>query len=303
MSFVQIEFAPFLLIVFGLWLLLRSRRAFALGWLLAASLVFYGFKQWWVLPIIIGYCLVDWLTGLWLQRTQRPRLALALGVGFNLLLLCFWKYTPLLVETAAAQLGWESIHLQQVASDHWVVPMGISFYAFTGIAYMTDIYRGVVAAEKSLWCYALFTSFFPHLVAGPILRPSEFLAHLRPGRMPTRPLDMAEGAFLIGRGFFKKRVLADSIALAIDPFFAHVSDQSTAGVWALPPVYLYALQIYFDFSGYTDIARGLGLWFGFRWPENFNWPYLATSIQEFLAALAHDAIALPARLSLHPARR
>ena len=99
--------------------------------------------------------------------------------------------------------------------------------------------------------------------------------------MPTRPLEPAEGAFLIARGFFKKLVLADSIAVAIDPFFANVSDPSTAGVWALPYIYLYALQIYFDFSGYTDIARGLGLWFGFRWPENFNWPYLATSVQDF----------------------
>src|SRR6185503_19766124 len=81
--------------------------------------------------------------------------------------------------------------------------------------------------------------------------------------------------------FFKKMVLADSIAAAIDPFFAHVGDASTQGVWALPYIYLYALQILFDFSGYTDIARGLGLLFGFRWPENFNWPYLASSAHEF----------------------
>jgi D-alanyl-lipoteichoic acid acyltransferase DltB (MBOAT superfamily) len=280
MSFVQAEFAVFLPIAFGVWLLVRTRYAFALGWLLFASLYFYSFKQLWVLPIIVSYCLVDWLTGLWLQRTARRRLALTLGVGFNLLILCFWKYTPLLIETAATLFGW-SIRLEAVASGNWVVPMGISFYAFTGIAYMADVYRGTVPAETSLWRYSLYTSFFPHLVAGPILRPREFLAHLRPSEMPTRPLDAAEGAFLIGRGFFKKLVLADSIALAIDPFFAHVSDQSTAGVWALPYIYLYALQIYFDFSGYTDIARGLGLWFGFRWPDNFNWPYLATSIQDF----------------------
>jgi D-alanyl-lipoteichoic acid acyltransferase DltB (MBOAT superfamily) len=159
--------------------------------------------------------------------------------------------------------------------------MGVSFYAFTGIAYMVDVYRGEVRAETSFWRYALFTSFFPQLVAGPILRAREFLLQLRPETMPTRPLAVGEGAFLIARGFFKKLVLADSIALAIDPFFANVSNPSTAGVWALPYVYLYALQIYFDFSGYTDIARGLGLWFGFRWPENFNWPYLATSIQDF----------------------
>lgn len=280
MTFVRIEFAYFLPIVFCVWMLLRNRYAFALGWLLAASLFFYAFKQWWVLSVILTYCVVDWLTGLRLQRTTRPRLTLAVGVGFNLLVLCFWKYTPLAVETTAELFGWNLPPLQAV-SDRWIVPIGISFYSFTGIAYMVDVYRGVVPAETNPWRYALFMSFFPHLVAGPILRPREFLTHLRAERIPTRPLDATEGSFLIARGLFKKLVLADSIAMAIDPFFAHVGDPSTAGVWAIPYIYLYAFQIYFDFSGYTDIARGLGLWFGFRWPENFNWPYLATSIQDF----------------------
>jgi D-alanyl-lipoteichoic acid acyltransferase DltB (MBOAT superfamily) len=99
--------------------------------------------------------------------------------------------------------------------------------------------------------------------------------------MPCAPQAPLEALLLLGRGFFKKMVLAERISLAIDPFFAHVNDPSTAGVWALPFVWLYALQIYFDFSAYTDIARGLGLLFGFRWPENFNLPYLAGSVQEF----------------------
>ena len=281
MSFIQIEFVYFLPVVFGIWLLVRGNYPMALAWLLAASLFFYGFKQWWILPIILACCLIDWLTGLWMQKTRRRRLALTLGVGFNLLVLSFWKYTPLVIETSAALVGWNALPFNEVPSGNWIVPTGISFYAFTGIAYLVDVYRGAIAVEKSLWRYALYTSFFPHLVAGPILRPSEFLAHLRPGLMPTRPLEPAEGTFLIARGLFKKLVLADSIAIAVDPFFAHVSDQSTAGVWALPYTYLYAFQIYFDFSGYTDIARGLGLWFGFRWPENFSWPYLATSVQDF----------------------
>ena len=186
MSFTQAEFAALLPIVFFGWLVVRNRYAIALAWLLAGSLFFYGFRQWWVLSVILGYCLVDWLTGIWLQRTQRRRLVLAAGVGFNLLVLCFWKYTPLLVETMSTLLGWKVIRLQEITSGHWVIPMGISFYAFTGIAYMVDVYRGTIAAETSLWRYALFTSFFPHLVAGPILRPSEFLAHLRPGAMPTQ---------------------------------------------------------------------------------------------------------------------
>ena len=190
--------------------------------------------QWWLTLIIVSYCLVDWLTGLWLHRTARARLALAVGIGFNLLVLCFWKYTPLLVETTAVWLGWNAIPTQRIASGNWIIPMGISFYAFTGIAYMVEVYRGTIAAETNLWHYSLFTSFFPHLVAGPILRPSEFLVHLQPGLMPTRPLDPAEATFLIARGFFKKLVLADSIAVAVDPFFANISHPSTAGVWSLP---------------------------------------------------------------------
>ena len=118
MSFAQGEFALFLPVAFGVWLLIRTRYAFALGWLLAASLYFYSFKQLWVLPIILGYCLVDWLTGLWLEKTQRRRLVLTLGVGFNLLILCFWKYTPLLVHTLTGLLGWKSPQLQDIASGH-----------------------------------------------------------------------------------------------------------------------------------------------------------------------------------------
>ena len=129
---------------------------------------------------------------------------------------------------------------------------------------MVDVHRDGFKPEPSFWRYCLFTAFFPHLVAGPILRAGEFLVHLRPGELPARPLAEWEGTFLIARGYFKKMVLADTIALAIDPFFANVSAPATNGVWALPYVYLYAAQIYLDFSGYTDIARGLGLWFGFH---------------------------------------
>ena len=159
--------------------------------------------------------------------------------------------------------------------------MGISFYSFTGIAYLVDVYRRVGPAEPSLWRYGLFTSFFPHLVAGPILRAREFLSHLGPSELPQRPEMPTEALGLIARGYFKKLVLADSIGVAIDPFFAEIMNPATAGVWSLPYLYLYAYQIFFDFSGYTDIARGLGLAFGFRWPENFRAPYLAPSIREF----------------------
>jgi D-alanyl-lipoteichoic acid acyltransferase DltB (MBOAT superfamily) len=282
MIFTDPAFAPFLLVVFALWLVCRRSEWSQLGLLLAASLFFYGHRHHWhLLPLILAYAGVNWAVGRRLAATARPRLVLGLGVAFNLGVLAYFKYTPMLWGTlndVRAALGWPP---GPPAPEGWAIPFGISFYAFTGIAYMVDVYRRATDPERNLGRYALSVTFFPHLVAGPILRPEEYLTRLRPGRVPTAPEAPLEACLLLARGYFKKMVLADRIALAADPFFSHVADPSTAGVWALPYVYLYAWQIYFDFSGYTDIARGLGLWFGYRWPDNFDLPYLAGSVAEF----------------------
>ena len=255
--------------------------------MLVASFVFYCWQDRWLTVLLyfllmFSYCLVDWLVGLSLKRRPR-RGVLALGIIFNLGVLCFFKYTVMLLNTF---LG---LHRLTGGQADWTVPdiilpIGISFYAFTGIAYMVDAYRGHARAETSFLRFALFISFYPQLVAGPILRAEDFLTSLRPGTMPYRPNNPMEAWRLIARGFFKKMVLADSIAMAVDPFFKNVVNVYASGdqtVWALPFIWLYAFQIYFDFSGYTDIARGLGLMFGFRWPINFNVPYLASSIRDF----------------------
>lgn len=281
MSFTEVPFIALLAVVYALWLLLRSQYQ-AKVWLLTfASLVFYGYDQWELLALILAYCLVDWGVGQWIARSRRPGLVLALGVCFNLLVLGYWKYTPLVVRTIARVALALDLPLPAAPPTDWFIPFGISFYAFTGIAYMVDVYRRQTPAEPSFWRFTLFLTFFPQLVAGPILRAREFLPNLQPAAMPDKPQAALEALQLLARGYFKKLVLADRIALAVDPFFVHVGDASTAGVWALPYVYLYALQIYFDFSAYTDIARGLGLLFGFRWPDNFHLPYLAASVQEF----------------------
>jgi alginate O-acetyltransferase complex protein AlgI len=281
MNFTEVPFWILTGIVFALWLACRNSYVGRVALLLVASLVFYGYHHWPLLFLLLAYCIVDWLVALWIVRSQRPRLPLTLGVAFNLVVLGYWKYTPLLLRTAAHLALALDLPVPAPPPSDWLIPFGISFYAFTGIAYLVDVYRGVTAAEGNLLRYTLSAMFFPHLVAGPILRPHEFLEKLRPDTLPVRPEVPLEALHLLARGFFKKMVLADRIAVAIDPFFAHVGDASTAGVWSLPFVYLYALQIYFDFSGYTDIARGLGLMFGFRWPDNFNLPYLAHSVQDF----------------------
>jgi D-alanyl-lipoteichoic acid acyltransferase DltB (MBOAT superfamily) len=282
MTFTELPFVILLAITYPLWLLCRQHERLAIGVLLIASLVFYGHDDWPLLFLLGAYGLVDWLAARSIARAHRSGLApLALGIGFNLAGLAFWKYGAFF--TSIVRLGESSPAAVDVgaASGSWVVPFGISFYSFTGIAYLVDVYRGTIAAEPNVFRYLLHVSFFPHLMAGPILRAREFLVHLRPGALPQRAEAPAEAVLLLARGYFKKMVLADRIALAVDPFFADVGTPATAGVWGFPYLFLYAFQIYFDFSGYTDIARGIAMLFGFRWPENFDLPYLATSPRDF----------------------
>jgi D-alanyl-lipoteichoic acid acyltransferase DltB (MBOAT superfamily) len=279
-SFEQKPFLMLFAVVFVAWALVRRHERRTVALLLSASLLFYAYNHWFLLPILVAYCIVNWLVALRSERSTCPRLVMLGGVAFNLIVLCYYKYTPLVVQTCAELVpGFPTVSAG--AFEKWTIPYGISFYAFTGIAYMIDVYRKTTAAEPSFWRYALSACFFPHLVAGPILRPNEFLDRVRPGQLPTDPDAPGEACGLVARGFFKKLVVADRIGVTIDPFFAHVNDPTTAGVWALPYVWLYALQIYFDFSAYTDMARGFGLLFGYRWPENFDRPYLAASVTEF----------------------
>jgi D-alanyl-lipoteichoic acid acyltransferase DltB (MBOAT superfamily) len=281
MNFTDDRFLWMFLGVFVLWRLVRNQQAVTIGVLAVFSVVFYGYYVWEWVPLLLAYCVGDWALGLALRRARRPRLVLGLGVVLNLAGLACCKYTPLVISTLSRFTpAIDSSGARSVIAD-WVVPCGISFYCFTGIAYLVDVYRGDAPAERSLWRFTLFMSFFPQLVAGPILRARDFLRDLQPGRLPVESTAPLEACALIARGYVKKLILADRIAFAIDPYFAHVGDPTTAGVWSLPYLYLYALQIYLDFSAYTDIARGLGLLFGFRWPENFANPYAAPSIQEF----------------------
>ncbi|MCE9567110.1 MAG: hypothetical protein K8U57_34335, partial [Planctomycetes bacterium] len=244
MSFEQKPFLILFLVVFVAWWFARRRERAAVALLLSASLLFYAWNHLFLLPILLAYCVINWFVARRFTHSPRPRFWLWLGVGFNLLVLCYYKYTPLLMQTFADLLPGLIPTLPANAFEKWSIPYGISFYAFTGIAYMVDVFRKTTPAEPSFWRYTLSAAFFPHLVAGPILRPNEFLDKVRPGQLPTEPEAPCEALWLLARGFFKKLVVADRIGLAIDPFFAHINDPTTAGVWALPYVWLYALQIY-----------------------------------------------------------
>ncbi|MHC4860800.1 MAG: MBOAT family O-acyltransferase [Planctomycetota bacterium] len=285
MVFSSYEFIFFFLpVVYAVFVVLdrfELRRA-RLGWLLAASLVFYS---WWnpvYLPLIVGSVAFNLFLGRALYRrsktasASRKRWPLALGVGANLALLAWFKYANFFVETADEVLATGFV-LEPIT-----LPLAISFFTFQQIAYLTDSHRGATEPHGAL-PYAVFVTFFPQLIAGPIIRHNETISQIdrRQGRFRSSS-DFAVGSALFTFGLFKKVVLADGIAEFATPVF----DAAAAGgaitlLEAWGGALAYTLQIYFDFSGYTDMAIGGARLFGIRLPVNFDSPYRAVSIVNF----------------------
>jgi alginate O-acetyltransferase complex protein AlgI len=257
--------------------LVRHRRAGKV-FLLLASYYFYAFWDWRFLGLILASTLCDWLVGLGLGRARAPRprrLLLATSLGVNLGLLGFFKYYNFFVSGLAAllaPLGWHPGTLEIV------LPVGISFYTFQTLSYTIDVYRGRLAVCRDPLDFALFVGFFPQLVAGPIVRAADFLPQLA----APRRLDW-ERAFLGFRqftcGLFKKVFIADRLAVFVDEVFANAGGHDGPTTWLA--VLAYAVQIYADFSGYSDMAIGTARWLGFDLRENFDHPYLARSPREF----------------------
>jgi alginate O-acetyltransferase complex protein AlgI len=279
-SFPTIEFAAFFVIVFVLsWALMPHPRAWR-PFILAASYVFYGWIDWrWVL-LLIASSVVNTVAAQVIARSpsasSRKR-ALIAAVVFDLGLLAVFKYLSFFVsetDDALDSIGLgSSIPLVQI-----VLPIGISFFTFQAISYVVDVYRRETRAA-SLVDVAILQAFFPHLVAGPIVRANELLPQLRTPRDPRTVL-AGPAIFLIAGGLLKKTVIADELARrVVDPVYndpaAHSGGEITLAFYA------FAAQIYCDFSGYTDMAIGLALLLGYQLPQNFNRPYLALSLQDF----------------------
>lgn len=254
--------------------------------ILAASLFFYwiGDKAgtWVLLGAILGNYLCGYLIGGLKERTPtvtsaRARAMLIVGVVFNLSVLAYFKYVGFLTENAknfAALLGHpESVHIIKAA-----LPLGISFFVFQGISYLVDVYRGDVKATRSLLIFGTFKSLFPQLIAGPIVRYKDVAADL-PGRTISHDMVFA-GIHRFVIGFAKKVLLADTFAMTADEIFRLAPGDLNVGTAWLGAL-SYTMQIYFDFSAYSDMAIGLGLMMGFHFPENFNYPYNATSLRDF----------------------
>lgn len=280
MLFPTVDFAIFFVLVFvGHWLL--NHRSHAWKWfMIGASYVFYAWWNWRFVFLLIGVSFLAQTGALTVARTRSPRSRLVvngIAVAVLLLPLAFFKYYGFLavnVTNALASLGFESsIPLVQV-----VLPVGISFFTFMAIAYVVDVYRGDF--EVASWTDAfLYLSFFPHLVAGPIVRPNELIPQLRE-RRDERHIDVAGSAWLILGGLFKKVVVSSYLATQIvDPVFGDPAQRSAPD--ALFGILGYAIVIYADFSGYTDIAIGVAKLLGFQFPRNFDRPYAARSIQDF----------------------
>ena len=267
-----IYFLPLALAAF--FLLGRLRASFAVAALVAASLFFYA---WWnprYLPLILASIGFNFAIGRLLRRApQHAKVMLACGVGANLLLLGVFKYADFAVRNAIAITG------LPLALPHIVLPLGISFFTFTQIAYLVDVHRGR-ASEPSLLNYALFVSFFPHLLAGPILHHSEMMPQFAsPTNKRPQPSHIAAGLFLLAIGLVKKVCIADPLAPVVAAGFDHPETLSALTAWLA--VIAYTLEIYFDFSGYTDMALGAARMFNIRMPVNFDSPYHSTDIREF----------------------
>ncbi|HXL68041.1 MAG TPA: MBOAT family protein [Xanthobacteraceae bacterium] len=299
MLFPTIEFAVFFAVVFAVsWALNRQNTA-KKAFLVAASYFFYGFWSVHYLAMLAGSSAFNWGLALLIGAlTGRARLwALLFGVVANLALLAYFKYFNFFVASfvnAFAAIG-VPLHLPFVEV---ALPIAISFLTFHALSYIIDVYRGVVKPTRSLLDILFYISFFPHLVAGPIVRAKNFLAQTV---RPSNPADILLGAsvILIVGGLFKKVVVANYLGTEfVDPIFQNPTGQSRLDL--LLGMYAYGLQIYCDFSAYTDIAIGVANILGYQFPQNFNQPYRALSVQDFwrrwhmtLSAWLRDYLYIP----------
>ena len=252
-----------------------GKHRFAAIWLTLASLVFYG---WWnpiYVPLLIGSMVFNYLIGGYLRR-QPSRTVLVLGVTANVALLGYYKYTGFLFGTLdeAFALGWSVGDI--------ILPLAISFFTFQQIAYLVDAHDGEVS-EHDFVNYCLFISFFPQLIAGPITHHSEMLRQFKDhGSFRPRLDTISLGLTIFLLGLFKKVIIADPLGARASPIFAVAADGTAPALYdAWFGALTYTLQIYFDFSGYSDMAIGLGLLFGLRLPVNFNSPFKAHNLIDY----------------------
>ncbi len=280
MLFNSFTFLVFFPLVYALYLASRRQLALQNTVLLLASYVFYG---WWSLKflgLLLLTTLLDWTLGRAIGRRTDPRerrAFVAFSVCVNLGLLGFFKYHDFFADAVLQALAAVGLHAS-IPTLHVVLPVGISFYTFQSMAYVIDVSRGVIEPVQRLRDFALYVAFFPQLVAGPIERGAHMLPQLARLRVITPGL-VREGVWLVLWGFFKKLVVADNLARIADEVF--LVPQTKHGLDLLLGALAFTGQIYGDFSGYSDIARGIARLLGFELMLNFRLPYLARNPRDF----------------------
>jgi alginate O-acetyltransferase complex protein AlgI len=281
MLFPTIEFAAFFAIVFAITWLLNNRNDPKKWFLVAASYLFYSAWNPNYLFILFGSSLGNYLLALWmgsLPDGRQRKLLLWLGVAGNLALLGVFKYFNFFVANFSNLLSSLGINANLPFLEV-ALPVAISFITFHALSYLIDVYRRELQPTKSLVDILLYISFFPHLVAGPIVRAKDFLTQTA-RRSEPESIRLAFAVFLILGGLFKKVIVANYLSTDyVDAIFQNPTAYSSADLWFA--MYGYALQIYCDFSAYTDIAIGVANLLGYRFPQNFNQPYRAISVQDF----------------------
>ncbi|MBF0381663.1 MAG: MBOAT family protein [Magnetococcales bacterium] len=298
MIFHSLDYLVFLPLVVAIyWMLNREKQVL---FLIAMSYFFYGYVHPWFLYLILTSTVVDYYCGLAMGRFVEHKLKiLIVSITVNLGLLGYFKYFGFFVDNVAELLILLGLPSFTNNLDIYL-PVGISFYTFQTMSYTIDIYRGQLKPRKNFLDFALFVSFFPQLVAGPIERAVNFLPQIEKKR--TLSVDDVQSAlFLLIWGFFKKMVIADNIAFIVSKIFL-LENTSFMLVWV--GAFAFGIQIFADFSAYTDIARGSARLLGFKLSQNFNHPYISASPTEFwkrwhisLTSWVHDYIFLSLALS------
>jgi len=246
--------------------------------LLAASYFFYGCWNYKFIALLLTLTAIDYTAGIWLEKVPpgpRKKAVLIMSLSANLGFLGFFKYYNFLAGNLALLIG-KPVHSFFLDI---VLPLGISFHTFQSMSYVVDVYRGEQKAVRDPIDYALFICFFPQLVAGPIVRAHTFFHDLFHWEPPSAE-DLSRGIFLLALGLTKKMAFADQFAKVANEYFKNVyGHPGTVAAWS--GIFAFGMQIYFDFSGYTDMAIGMAKLLGFHFPVNFRRPYLAVSITDF----------------------
>lgn len=261
--------------VLGFFLLARRSQFMAASWMGFASIIFYGWWNYRYIPLLLGSIMFNYWSSWKIGGSEQPQKKrwLVLAIATNLVLLGYYKYAGFLVASVVSFTG------LPLAVLNVILPIGISFFTFTQIAFLVDTYQGKVN-ERRFVHYLLFVTYFPHLIAGPVLHHKEMMPQFAdPRNYQPRAANFAIGNAIFFIGLAKKVLIADNLAPYAAQLFGQTGSPSLLAAWG--GVLAYAFQIYFDFSGYSDMAIGLSRLFGVQLPMNFNSPYKATNISEF----------------------